>query len=93
MYNVGFEPRLWTFTDCGRPAVIFSNYDLSTAALAVSHWGINGYATQSARRLLTNIALWASSQTLAAPDAAPAHPATAPATSPAATNPAPPGWR
>lgn len=44
----------------GRAAVIITHQDLSLAALGARHWHVLGYDTDSARRLLTNIVLWAS---------------------------------
>ena len=50
-------PRLRAIYHGGRPAVIFSDEDLSLGALGVRRWGIMGYAAEDARRLLVNIAL------------------------------------
>ncbi len=51
------QPRLRAMHVDDRPAVIFSDEDLSLGALGVRRWGIIGYAADDARRLMTNIAL------------------------------------
>ena len=50
-------PRLAAINVNGRAGIIFSHEDLSMGALGIRHWGINGYSTESARELLTNIVL------------------------------------
>ncbi|MBI1375230.1 MAG: DUF4159 domain-containing protein [Phycisphaera sp.] len=52
-------PRLMTVEIDGEPRVIVSLDDLSLACLGVRRWGVDGYATDSARRLLSNIARYA----------------------------------
>jgi len=55
--EIGQRPRLSAINHDGRAAVIVSSEDLSLGALGVRHWGINGYQTESARQILTNIIL------------------------------------
>ena len=55
--GAGSRPRLGAITVDGRAAVIVSSEDVSLGALGVRHWGINGYHTDSARQILTNIIL------------------------------------
>ena len=57
--------RLAAFVVNDRPAVIISYEDLSLAVLGVRHWGINGYNTESARRLVSNMLLAADSEAAA----------------------------
>ena len=51
-------PRLEALIIDGRPAVIASREDLSMGVLGTRWWGIDGYETESARGLLTNILLY-----------------------------------
>ncbi len=55
--EIGTRQRLNAISQDGRAAVIISSEDLSLGALGVRHWGINGYQTESARQILTNIIL------------------------------------
>jgi len=55
--EIGRSPRLSAINHDGRAAVIVTSEDLSLGALGVRHWGINGYQTESARQILTNIIL------------------------------------
>lgn len=48
--------QLQVFEADGRPAVIFSAFDLSAAAAGISVFGARGYRPASARRILTNVA-------------------------------------
>jgi hypothetical protein len=48
--------QLEVFEADGRPAVIFSRYDLSAAAAGISIFGARGYRPTSARRIITNVA-------------------------------------
>jgi len=57
--DIGQRPRLSAINHNGRAAVIVSSEDLSLGTLGVRHWGINGYQTESARQILTNIILTA----------------------------------
>ncbi len=42
----------------GQPRIIISPNDLSTGAVGHAVWGVYGYRTMDARRLLANMALW-----------------------------------
>ncbi len=48
------SPRLQAITIDGRVAVIYSPEDLTAALAGVDHWGVFGYAPDSARHLVTN---------------------------------------
>ena len=50
--------RLAAFYDRGRAAVIISDEDISLGAMGVTHYDILGYTPKSAKRILTNIALY-----------------------------------
>ena len=50
----GHEPRLQAITIDDRPAVIYSPEDLTAALAGVGHWGVFGYSTDSARKLVAN---------------------------------------
>lgn len=52
-------PRLLSINVAGRAAVIASHEDLSLGAMGSRRWGIDGYDTDSARGLLSNILLYA----------------------------------
>jgi len=57
------KPRLIAFLDDdNRPAVIISHEDLSLGMLGSRHWGIHGYHPETARKMMTNIVLWAEAQ-------------------------------
>jgi hypothetical protein len=47
-------PRLQAITIDGRSAVIYSPEDLTAALSGVGHWGVFGYSTDSARKLVSN---------------------------------------
>ena len=49
-----FTPRLQTIVIDDRPAVIYSPEDLTAALAGVKHWGVFGYDTASARKLVAN---------------------------------------
>jgi len=49
-----FTPRLQAIVIDGRPAVIYSPEDLTAALAGVKHWGVFGYDTASARKLVAN---------------------------------------
>ncbi|MEX0745521.1 MAG: DUF4159 domain-containing protein [Phycisphaeraceae bacterium] len=53
----GSSPRLAAFMVDDRPAVIFSHEDLSLGMLGTRHWNVNGYDTESARKVVVNILL------------------------------------
>jgi hypothetical protein len=53
------SPRLQAVSIDGQPRVLVSDEDLTQALLGQPVWGVFGYSTESARRLLTNIALYA----------------------------------
>lgn len=53
------QPFLAAMEVDGRVAVIIAHQDLSLGALGLRHWHVLGYEQESARRLLTNIVLWA----------------------------------
>lgn len=53
------RPRLGAYFVDSRPAAIISREDLSQGVLGINHWGILGYQPDTARRLMTNIVLWA----------------------------------
>lgn len=55
----GNQPRLLAFVDNDRPAILFSSEDLSLGTLGVRRWGILGYESEYARKLMANISLWA----------------------------------
>ncbi|MEZ6189817.1 MAG: DUF4159 domain-containing protein [Phycisphaerales bacterium] len=57
-------PRLLSINLDGRAAVIASNEDLSLGVMGCRHWGIDGYDTDAARGLLTNILLYAVGDTV-----------------------------
>ncbi len=57
-------PRITAFRVNDRPAVLISHEDLSLGSLRARQFGISGYQPESARGLLTNIALTARKQTL-----------------------------
>lgn len=48
------DPRLQAITLDGRAAVIYSPEDLTAALAGCEHWGIFGYAPDSARELVAN---------------------------------------
>jgi hypothetical protein len=48
------DPRLQAITFDGRAAVIYSPEDLTAAIAGCEHWGIFGYAPDSARQLTAN---------------------------------------
>ncbi len=52
------EPRLEAIMIDGRAAVIASREDISMAVLGARWWGIDGYETDSARGLLSNMVLY-----------------------------------
>ena len=53
------ETSLSAFQIDGRPGIIVSELDLSLGAMDVKRWGVLGYHTDTARRLYTNIVLFA----------------------------------
>jgi len=57
----GIKPRtrLGAININGRSAVIFTNEDVSQGALGIRHWGINGYAPETARQIMINMILTA----------------------------------
>ena len=55
----GDRPNLAAIFVGDRPAVILSSRDLSVGAVGAGYFKVNGYAPDSARRLLGNIILWA----------------------------------
>lgn len=57
-------PRLLSINLDGRAAVIASHEDLSLAVMGCRHWGIDGYDSQTARGLLSNILLYAVGHTV-----------------------------
>lgn len=48
------SPRLQAITIDGRPAVIYSPEDFTAALAGIDHWGVFGYAPESARKLVAN---------------------------------------
>ncbi len=56
--TLGREPRLAALFLDERPAVIFSDEDLSLGLLGVSRWGVLGYAPAAARALGDNLLRW-----------------------------------
>ena len=58
----GKRNRLIAVTVDGRPAVIISREDLSLGVLGLRHVNIFGYKPESARRIVTNILLWANAR-------------------------------
>jgi hypothetical protein len=48
------EPRLEEITLDGRSAIFFSSEDLTAGLAGLTHWGIFGYAPESATRLVAN---------------------------------------
>lgn len=60
-------PRLLSINIDGRAAVIASNEDFSLGVMGCRHWGIDGYDTDTARRLLTNILLYVTGDTVLEP--------------------------
>lgn len=57
------QPRLAAFLDQNsRPMVILSHEDLSLGSMGTRHWNVSGYQPEPARRLMTNIVLWAQKQ-------------------------------
>lgn len=58
----GDRPNLAAIYVGDRPAVILSPRDLSVGALGTRYFKVNGYAPESARKLLGNIVLWAKQQ-------------------------------
>lgn len=58
----GSQTSLNAFQIGGRPAIIVSDLDLSLGAMGVKRWGVLGYHTDSARKLYTNVVLFAQQQ-------------------------------
>ncbi len=56
------DPRLRAVAIDGRPRVLFSREDLTHGMLGESVWGVFGYDTASARRIMANLLLWAHEQ-------------------------------
>ncbi len=52
-----YTPKLQVIKVDGRPGMIFSSEDLTAGLAGLDHWGIFGYAPQSARNLVVNGAL------------------------------------
>ncbi len=48
------RPQLEMVEVAGRPAIIFSTMDLTTALAGLDHWSIFGYSVRSARQLVQN---------------------------------------
>lgn len=71
--QIGTLPKLAAYYRNNRPAVILAYHDLSLGLLDVRHWGVSGYAPESARRIFANIVLAAHSA-----GGTPASPSTAP---------------
>ncbi len=59
------KPRLKGLSYKGRPAIIFSRYDLTAGLVGYPCWGLNGYSPESAFTLMRNILLYASGKKLA----------------------------
>ncbi|MCC5828183.1 MAG: DUF4159 domain-containing protein [Phycisphaeraceae bacterium] len=57
--NLPDRPRLMALDHDGRPAIIFSEEDLTLGAMGVPRWGVVGYSRQGAKNLLGNIVLTA----------------------------------
>ncbi len=57
-------PRLLSINLDGRAAVIASNEDLSLGVMGCRHWGIDGYDSDTARGLLSNILLYTAGDTV-----------------------------
>ncbi|MCC5828182.1 MAG: DUF4159 domain-containing protein [Phycisphaeraceae bacterium] len=57
--NLPARPRLMAIDHDGRPAIIFSEEDLSLGAMGVPRWGILGYSPEDAQKLMGNIVLTA----------------------------------
>lgn len=55
----GEPPPLMMFEAGGRVAVLYSPYDISTSLLGVPVWGLRGYESQSALRVMRNMLLYA----------------------------------
>ncbi len=55
--SAGTRPRLGAIMVNGRAAVVISSEDVSMGALGIRHWGVNGYQSQTARQILTNMIL------------------------------------
>jgi hypothetical protein len=53
------NPRLMALYVDGEPRLIISGDDLSFGMLGAPAWSVIGYSPQSARRIMTNIALYA----------------------------------
>ncbi|MEX0653575.1 MAG: DUF4159 domain-containing protein [Phycisphaeraceae bacterium] len=58
-FTTGTSPRLAAFMVDDRPAIVFSHEDLSLGILGSRHWNVNGYETDSARKIMTNLLLTA----------------------------------
>ncbi|MEE9211866.1 MAG: DUF4159 domain-containing protein [Phycisphaeraceae bacterium] len=52
-----YTPKLQVIEVDGRPGIIFSSEDVTAGLAGLDHWGIFGYAPQSARNLVVNGAL------------------------------------
>jgi hypothetical protein len=77
-------PRLLAVSINGQPRIFISGEDLTFAMLNQPKWGVFGYTTDSAQKIMTNMVLNGAGVKAAA--SAPA-PAPAPATKPAAPKP------
>jgi hypothetical protein len=58
----GGEHRLRAFHIDDRPTVIIATEDLTQGMMRIDHWGIVGYASDSAQGLVTNLVAWAGLQ-------------------------------
>jgi len=62
--QLGFVPRVAAMMLDSEPSVVYFSEDLSQGMLRVNHWGVAGYDSPSAERLMTNLTLWAASRQL-----------------------------
>jgi hypothetical protein len=61
LYRMGriTTPRLQAITIDGEPRILLSYEDLTEGMLDQPVWGVFGYSSESARKLVANMALWA----------------------------------
>ncbi len=60
-------PRLLSLNFDGQPRIIVSGEDLSMGMLGGGQWGVFGYDTPSARKLMGNLVLWSKDRKAPAP--------------------------